>query len=513
MNTHLARFCRLTALTATLFVAVTQTDNQTTLATEHPKFGAAWQSADCATFKLAALVAALSDCGYVTVPERHKQPNGRTIQLAVVRTRSIGDHPAPDPLLIEQGGPGGTTIGIFPTKGLPFLPILPRMLQERDLVFVEQRGTELSLPFFVCPEETDHELAVARGELDPTDTGWMVACRDRSIAEGINPNAFNTVENAADMYVVAEVLGYDQFNYYGVSYGTLLGQYVLAQAEEHTAQLRSVILDGVVTPTIDFNLAATYTLSQALRNLFAACAADAQCNQAYPNLEATFLALLDRLDQAPTPLQLTIPSSGETLETTIDRDEFLLAFESYMTNSNNAPTLPKNIDQAAKGDFSWLMENLSGNLEAEGANGMYHSVLCSRMNSIQTDASTLLPPPYEQLIPVGMSESDRVERFCEVLQMELEEPFAYNHLDIPVLLLNGTYDPVTPQAYGEAVASNFATAYIYTFPGVGHGSFFAPAATPAGACVAAIASDFLAAPRQQPDSKCLSEVKPIFEYE
>ena len=512
MNTRLTRFCRFTALTATMFVAVTHTGSQAMIANDRPKFGAAWQSADCATFKLAALVAALSDCGYVTVPERHKQPNGRTIQLAVVRTRSIGDHPAPDPLFIEQGGPGDSTIGVFPTKGLPFLPILPRMLQERDLVFVEQRGTEQSLPFFACPEETDHEIAVARGELDPTDTGWMVACRDRSIAEGINPNAFNTVENAADMYFVAEVLGYDQFNYYGVSYGTLLGQYVLEQADEHPAQLRSVILDGVVTPTIDFNLAVTYTFSQALRNLFAACAADAQCNQAYPNLEATFLALLDRLDQAPTPLKLTIPSSGETLETTIDRDEFLLAFGPYMANSSNAPTLPKNIDQAAKGDFSWLMENLSGNLEAEGAKGMYHSVLCSRTNSIQTDASTLFPPPYEQLIPVGRSQSDRVERFCELLQMEQEAPFAYDNLDIPVLLLNGTYDPVTPQAYGEAVASNFTTAYVYTFPGVGHGSFFAPAATPAGECVKAIAIDFLANPQQKPDSNCIDQVKPIFVY-
>ncbi|MBW4659308.1 MAG: alpha/beta hydrolase [Drouetiella hepatica Uher 2000/2452] len=503
MTHPLTRFIGLTALS----VAV---------ATATPALGSAptspaWEPADCGTFGLMPLVSALSDCGYVTVPERHSQPDGPTIQVAVVRTRSIGDAPSPDPLFIEQGGPGDTTIGIFATKGLPLLPILPRILQGRDLVFVEERGTELSRPFFACPEQTDHNLAVARDEIAPTDTQWMVACRERSLTEGINPNAFNTIENAADIYAVAEALGYDQFNYYGVSYGTLLGQYVIEQAESHQAQLRSVILDGVVTTDVDFNLASTYTLSGALRNLFAACAADAQCNAAYPNLESTFLALLDRLHQNPVPLTLTAPTAE--VETTIDRDEFLLTFEPYIARSGNAPTLPKNIYQAAAGDFSWLMEDLVGSLEASGAKGMYHTVLCARSNSVQTEAATLFPAPYEQLIPIGLSESASVDRFCEILQVEPEAPFAYDNTNIPVLVLNGSYDPVTPQTYGEKVARNFETAYVYTFPGVGHGSFFAPADTPAGQCVAAIATDFLTDPQQTPDSRCLTEVKPIFVYE
>lgn len=341
----------------------------------------------------------------------------------------------------------------------------------------------------------------------------MVACRDRSLAAGINPNAFNTVENAADMYFVAEVLGYDQFNYYGVSYGTLLGQYVLEQAEEHTAQLRSVIIDGVVAPSVDFNLGATYALSHALRNLFTDCAQDQQCNQTYPNLERVFLSLLDRLHENPVPLKLTIPSTQETLETTIDRDEFLLAFEPYMAASVNAPALPKNIYQAAEGDFSWILENLSRNLEASGAKGMYHTVLCARANSVNLEAAALFPAPYEQLIAIGRNESAHVNRFCEILQVEQEQPFAYDNTDIPVLLLSGSYDPVTPRPYSETVASNLTTAHVYTFPGVGHGSFFAPPGTPAAECVTSIALDFLSDPKPAPDSRCLEQVQPRFVYE
>jgi pimeloyl-ACP methyl ester carboxylesterase len=506
MTDFFTRLIRLMTLSVTVVTS--------TPAIATPPTSPAWESADCSTFGLNALLSAMSDCGYVTVPERHSQPDGPTIQVAVVRTRSLGEHPASDPLFIENGGPGSPTIGVLSVGVLPNYPVLPALLQERDLVFVDQRGTGHSRPFFNCPEKTEHNLAVARDEIAPTDTQWMVACRDRSIADGINPNAFNTIENAADIYAVAEALGYDQFNYYGVSYGTLLGQYVLEQAEEHTAQLRSVILDGVVTTNIDFNLAGTYTLSGALRNLFAACAADAQCNQTYPNLETVFLSLLDRLDKTPAPLTLLIPGTEEPLETTLDRNEFLLFLVPYMANSGNAPLLPQHIYQSAEGDFSWAVSELSKGLrEDDDAKGMYHAVLCSRVNSVVVEPSAVFLAPYEQLIAIGESESASVQRFCKLLQVEREPVYTYDNPEIPVLVLNGGYDPVTPQLYGEAVARNFQNVHVYTFPGVGHGSMFATPGTPAATCVEAIALDFLADPNQMTESSCLSEVKPIFESE
>jgi hypothetical protein len=55
--------------------------------------------------------------------------------------------------------------------------------------------------------------------------------------------------------------------------------------------------------------------------------------------------------------------------------------------------------------------------------------------------------------------------------------------------------------------------HVYTFPGVGHGSMFAPGGTPAATCVEAIALDFLSDRNQTPDGRCLAEVKPIFVYE
>lgn len=88
----------------------------------HAAFGAAWQSVDCKTFDVPDTVAVMSDCGYVTVPEQHSLQDGRTIELAVVRIRSTGETPADDPLFVEQGGPGDSTIGVIVNQLFPHLP-------------------------------------------------------------------------------------------------------------------------------------------------------------------------------------------------------------------------------------------------------------------------------------------------------------------------------------------------------------------------------------------------------
>lgn len=484
------------------------------------KFGAAWQTVDCKTFHVPVAVAAKSDCGYVTAPEQHALPEGRTIQLAVVRIRSTSKSPAADPLFVEQGGPGDSTIGVIVDKVVPALPELQAVLKSRDLVFVEERGTRYSRPFLACPEYDARNIAVAKGEMAYTDPSWFKTCQARIQAQGIRLDAFNTRENAADVYLVAETLGYRAFNYYGVSYGTLLGQYVIAQADKHKAKLRSVILDGVARPDIDFNLAGGHSMSYALRNLFHACAQDLRCSQAYPNLEQKFLAVVDRLDRQPVPLTLTTPLSKQAVVTRLDGNAFVAALvplmaRPYSGNTARGTSIPRLIQAASQGNFDWAADSLAGDLETSdgSAKGMYHSVVCVRAKSVQAAPDQALPPPYPQLVAWGIREGEAITKVCSVLQADLKPPFVFENREIPTLVLNGAYDPVTPQPYGEAVARNLKSAYVYTFPGLGHGSFFPPPGMPATDCVIQIATDFLADPRQAPNSSCLTQIKPLFVVE
>ncbi|MFY8149267.1 MAG: alpha/beta hydrolase [Prochlorococcaceae cyanobacterium] len=506
----------LTILTLTVVASSSAASDATP---NRVRFGEAWQTVACTTFDVPATVASQSDCGYVTVPERHGQPQGRTIQLAVVRTRSSSKAPADDPLFVLQGGPGDSGIGVFVNQILPLFPELKALLKSRDLIFMEERGTRYSKPFLSCPEINAHNIAVAQGQRAYTDVDWLKACNDRFKKQEINLNAFNTRENAADVFSVAETLSYKQFNFYGVSYGALLGQYVIAQADRHMAKLRSVILDGVIRPDIDFNLAAGHTISYALRNVFHACAQDRLCSQAYPNLESKLLAIVDRLNQKPVPITLIIPSSKTTIAAKLDGNAFISGmvhylYRPYSGETSRGSSLPRFIQAASQDNFGWIAEKLSEDLESnDSAKEMYHTVLCARAKSFQVTPSQVLPTPYPQLLSFGIREAEVGRKVCAILQVELKPPFVIDNPEIPILVLNGAYDPVTPEPYGEAVAKHMKTAYVYTFPGVGHGVLMVPLHMPAGACATQIAADFLRYPRQAPDSQCLNRIKPAFVIE
>ncbi|MCB9077868.1 MAG: alpha/beta fold hydrolase [Anaerolineaceae bacterium] len=476
-------------------------------------FSEAWEAVDCATFDVPPAITDLVDCGYVTVPEFHSQPDSPTIQVAVVRARSTGDSPAPDPLFMEQGGPGGSSIDAFANKILPSVPKMQELLAGRDLVFVEQRGTLYSRPSMLCPEQTAHDLAAAQGLVDDHDLTYLQECHDRLQAEGVDLDAFNSVENAADMYAVAQALGYNSFNYYGVSYGTLLGQYVIDQADQHPVQLRSVTIDGVVAPDVEFNANSRNTGSYALRNLFTECAQSESCRQEFPDLEKVTLSLVDQLNTEPISVTLTVPPAVQevvpdapaTVETTLDGDKLINVIFQELYQTTEGEVLPRNIfNSAQNSDYGWIEKVLSSQLEpSKVARAMYFTMLCSRQNSLVADGN-YFGPPYAQF--ESITGGDDFARGCDIMNVapETEEPFIIDNTDIPLLILHGTHDPITPLPYGEYVGSKMETAYVYTFPGSGHG------AIPYIPCAIDMLAEFIANPTQAPDSRCVSDSQPIF---
>jgi len=73
----------------------------------------AWTDVNCNEFEVEPSAANEVLCGYVTVPVRHANPNGPSIQLATVILSANGTDHQPDPLFLAQGGPGGSTIDGF----------------------------------------------------------------------------------------------------------------------------------------------------------------------------------------------------------------------------------------------------------------------------------------------------------------------------------------------------------------------------------------------------------------
>jgi pimeloyl-ACP methyl ester carboxylesterase len=120
-------------------------------------------------------------------------------------------------------------------------------------------------------------------------------------------SAFNTTENAADVADLRIALGIDEWNVYGVSYGTNLALQLL---RDHPEGIRAMVLDGVVPPQtrsveMDWDAAAA-----GYRALFDACARQPQCRNAFPNAYAEFTRLVSDLTERPRT-QSPIPISDD----------------------------------------------------------------------------------------------------------------------------------------------------------------------------------------------------------
>lgn len=439
------------------------------------------------------------ECGYLVVPEEHANPTGPTIRLAVAIAKSTSANPAPDPLVMEQGGPGGSSIDAFIEDVFGTISVLR---EDRDVIILEQRGTLYSEPALVCPEIFELTVEVLEQDLtyleeSALSDATLLECRERLISEGINLNAFDTVENAADIADLTTALQLEQINLYGVSYGTMLALHALRDFPEI---MRSVTIDAVVPLQTNFITEVPQSANRAFRVLFDNCAADPACSTAMPNLEADFYALVEELNANPITFPVIDPDSGDVYDAVLNGDRLVGLYFQLLYATSVLSYLPKTVYDIQNGNTGFLslvMPFLE--LDRTFADVMYYTVVCAE------DADyTVEDYDFEGVDPVlvALFGEDTILGACAQFEIEQLEAFVDDPVtsDVPVLVMNGEYDPITPPAFGEAAAATLTNSYIYTFPGVGHGSVFG------GDCPLSMFVNFLNNPEVEPDSTCIANM-------
>lgn len=442
-------------------------------------------------------------CGYLTVPERYEQPDGPTIQLAVMIVKSTAARPAPDPIVMLQGGPGGSTIDTYAQL---LFSTAADLRARRDVVLFDQRGTLYSRPSLACTEERDLVDRTLEQRLTPEESTRLsleatAACHDRLRSEGVNLAAFNSIENAADVEALRVALGYQQINLYGVSYGTLLAQHVM---RDHPSGLRSVVLDAVVPTSTNFVPDVARSANRSFGELLAACAAEPACAEAYPNLEQTLTEQIARLNETPARVPLTDPETGKTYQSVFDGDTLQGALFQMLYATELLPLLPAAIDAASHDEFTFFSKILPLFVFDRTLNtGMYYSVICAE--DADYDPAAI---KTDDLRPIFAKDArDDAEQVLQVCQRwgvsdlgpAVDAPVAS---EIPTLVFSGRFDPITPPAYAATAASTLPNSYSFTFPNTGHG------ALNSADCARAIALQFWGEPSRAPDGSCVDALGP-----
>ncbi len=233
---------------------------------------------------------------------------GRKVPLKVVVVPALASSPEPDPVVMLAGGPGQ---GAAKLAGY-MVPVLERLHRNRDLVFVDQRGTGDSRPLECEPVPHDAPLAQ---QFDDTyreeEFRKCLAGYDADVRLYTTPIAMD------DLDEVREALGYEKLNLYGVSYGTRAALVYLRQHPEH---VRTVMLEGVAPMSLLLPLNVARDSQRALDLLFTHCEQDAACAKRYPELRGRFESLLAQLQKEPVRTRVEHPLTGVPEDLTISHD-------------------------------------------------------------------------------------------------------------------------------------------------------------------------------------------------
>lgn len=439
-------------------------------------------------------------CGYVSVPKFHAKPDGERIKLAVAKLPALNGAANNPPLIMAQGGPGGAGIKTF--AQFAAVPPISLLRQDRDIVLFDQRGTYYSQPRLDCPAYFDLSLDLLDRTVSPEERAKLGVealntCKADYEAKGIDLSAFNSYENAADVpFIMLDGLGYSSYDFYGVSYGTLLGQHVMAVAPRG---LRSAILDANVPRQANFITAVPENAWNAMRAFFKACAADEVCSDIAPDLEATFLGTVEALNAQPATITLTDPDTGKSYKALITGDILVSVFFQLLYITQLYPQLPNFLVSAANGDFAWAERLLPQVIfDRTMSYGMYMAVVCAEEADF-TEADFKVEGVPAIVAQAMLQSGLEILATCEVwklpkLPAEANTPV---NSDIPTFVISGEFDPITPPNFGDIVAKSLRNAFHVVYPATGHGILGAP-------CPSQMVAAFLADPSKQPDASCVS---------
>ena len=431
------------------------------------------------------------DCGYLIVPADYDDPASDTLRLPVIIIHSRSLDPAPDPYLYTAGGPGYSSLG--EVWGLARSGIV----DDRDVIILEQRGNLYAEPGLTC------ETSVLWEEI-AGDT----ACLDSLLERGIDLADYTTQAIAEDIDALRQVLDYEEWNLSGASYST---QLMLVTLQRHPGGIRSVVLQSA-SPLTESRY--EHDLEHAMRALelmFKDCAADPACASAYPDLEGRFHELFHWLNATPVCFEIQDTSSGEPIMITVSGKDLLAwmvsdAFYGPARPPHRTAYLPLLIDLVEKGDtdllYPWARDQLRDlSDDSRWARGLYYAVSCQNdAPAVTAEERTAQASTYPELD--GYVQHARELEICELWNLPPAPPLATTPVksDIPTLILAGSYDPITPPEWGQAVAEDLDNGYYYEFPSAGH------SVNTDNDCLQEILTAFLRDPTSAPDASCLASL-------
>jgi len=400
-------------------------------------------------------------CGTLRVWEDREARAGRKIDLYVIVVPARTAEPLPDPVVPVAGGPGDSVSG-----AAPFVPKgFPEILARRDVLLLDQRGTGKSNGLFCGFGITEEDPQPAFEGMFPLE--GVRACREE-LEQRADLTKYLTSIAVDDLEEVRRWLGYGKLNLFGGSYGTRFVQEFLRR---HPESVRTAVLQGLAGMDQRMPVDHARDGQRALDMVLLLCEEDPPCREAFPDLREELWALLDRLDREPGRATLDNPLTGEEVTLSVGRGMFAESLRSLLYNPSGAAELPFLVHSAFQGDFDPFFKTTIPwrvFVELELANGLYLSITCSEDVAWFTADDARV---HDRGTALGDLRTAAQLGACSAwpateIPADFREPVA---TDLPVLILDGELDPVTPPRFARDAVKHMPNVLLVVIPRAHHG--------------------------------------------
>ena len=424
-------------------------------------------------------VANTIECGTLTVDETRGGPGARRVALPVTIVKASAPKPGAVPVIFLHGGPGG---GVVETIARSLRGVSGRELiaVDQDWIYFDQRGGGLSQPSLDC----GRVALTDAGPLSDAAGRQLAACAQRLQASGVDLSRYNAEEVVKDIQDLRQTLGLKQVDLLGVSYGTRIA---LAVIKHDPRGVRAVVLDSPWTPEAKWAEGGPEMVSDAVKEIFKRCAADAACNAKYPHPGADLDAVASKLLSGPQTI-------GGRVYAADDLGGYLM---DAAYSGPDARALPATVAKFAAGDMTALAEQMAGRSGYSEAQHLTH--LCKEEFPFESEArmrASAQRDPVSRLLEASMG---RYFSVCKAYPVGAPDPVEAQPVSsaIPTLFLAAEIDPGCPPAVAKAAVGRFAKGQLSIIPNTTHG------VSRGSACARKMIRAFLADPSARIDESCL----------
>lgn len=389
-----------------------------------------------------------AELGRLWVRENRASHRDKLIKLAFVRLKSAARQPAP-PVVWLAGGPGVPGIGM--AKVPVYFRLFERLREVADVILLDQRGTGMSEPNLDC------ERAPLPADVFETGQKWLRAltelsraCNQRWRTKGVDIAAYTNDANADDLDDLRQALGAERLSLIGHSYGTVLAQAFVRRHNEHAGRVVFANTEGA-----DNLVALPGVWDLLIRKLSYFASRDAASAKVFPDVEALYRRVLDKLERDPVTLSVTDARTNRPAQIRVGKIGLQWIVRTDMADARTYSSLPALFRMIDRGDYSVLTQRIEPLYnEFTGRSPMANGIDCSigwseaRMARAQVEAQGAL------FSNVNLQWSGGV---CKSLgfagQTAAQLPRLWS--TTPALFISGTLDTNTPPFQAEELRWGF----------------------------------------------------------